>query len=244
MKISKGSLVNGTYSLMRISGLTTNPSPADIEAGLQVADDYSQELKEDGLDLGWQYPSEYGESNPDDNSGITPSMAGPFKKLLFIQLCSFFGKEPPMAVIKTAQDGMRTLEQMLVSVPDAQNPPTLPFGSGNEEDYRDRTFYSEPPINNDALYVFEGDILNYSHDFSDWLVDATLTSVSWDTQGNGLSIGTDTFTNEIATAELTFNQVGGYFVTITATKTNSTDRITFKQNFVISDPDNVNILNG
>lgn len=243
MKISKGSLVNGTYALMRISGLTKNPSPEDIQAGLQVADDYSQELLEDGLDLGWQYPLEYGLSDPADNSGITPAMAGPFKKLLFIQLCSFFGKEPPMAVVKTAADGLKTLEQILVTVPDAQNPPTLPFGSGNEWDYRDRTFYSEPPINNDALYVFTDDILNYSHDFSDWLVDATLVSVAWDTQGNGLSIGTDTFNDTIATAELTFNQIGGYFVTITATKTGSTDRLTVRKNFVIGDAENVDLIN-
>lgn len=243
MKISKGSLVSGTYALMRISGLTKQSTPEDITAALQVADDYSQELKESGLDLGWQYPNEYGLSDPDDNSGITPAMAGPFKKLLFIELCSFFGKEPPIAVVKTAADGMRILEQLLVDVPDAQNPSTLPIGSGNEEDYRDRTFYGEPPINNDALYVFVDDILNYSHDFSDWLVDATLTSVAWDSQGNGVSIGTDTFDDTIARAELTFNQVGGYFVTITATKTGSTDRITVKVNFVISDPENVGLIN-
>ena len=164
-------------------------------------------------------------------------MAGPFKKNLFIELCSFFGKPAPMEVVKTAADGMRALEQLLVQVPDAENPPTLPFGSGNEWDYRDRKFYSEPPNNKDADYVFKDDILNYSHDFSGWLAGEALVSVGWSTQDNGISIGLDGFTDTVATAELTFNQPGGYYVLIAATKTNSTDKLTVKKNFVISDPD-------
>ena len=235
--ISKGSLISGTYTLMRISGLTVNPSPSDDELALTVADDYAAELREEGLDLGWQYPSTYGQSDPADTSGISLGMAGPFKKLLFIQICSAFGKDVPMAVAATAAQGMKALEHLLVNVPDAQNPSTLPIGSGNEYDYRDRNFYNEPPNNRDAEYVFKDDILNYSHDFSAWLVDETLVSIEWSTEGSGISIGLDTFTDTVATAELTFSQIGGYFVTISATKTNSTDRLTVKKNFIINDPD-------
>ena len=65
--ITKGSLVQGTYALMRISGLTVDPTPEDFVAGLQVADDYAAQLKEVGLDLGWQFPSDYGLSDPADN---------------------------------------------------------------------------------------------------------------------------------------------------------------------------------
>jgi len=234
--ITKGDLVNGTYKLMRISGLTVSASPEALESGLEVADDYAQELKSEGLDLGWQEPAIYGQSDTADNSGLSVEMAGPFKKLLFIQLCSHFGKDVPMAVAATAAAGMRALEQLLVDVPDAQNPPTLPYGSGNEWDYRDRTFYSEPPDNKDAIYVFKDNILNFDYDFSHWLVDETLVDVEWSTQDNGIAIGTNTFTDNVATAELTFEKAGGYFVMITATKTNSTDLLTVKQNFVIDNP--------
>ena len=233
--ITKGALVNGTYSLMRISGITVSPSNTAVSDALQVADDYAAELKEEGLDLGWQYPSDYGLSDPSDNSGLSQAMAGPFKKLLFIQLCSYFGKDVPMAVARTAEQGMRSLEQMLVNVPDAQNPPTLPFGSGNEWGYRDSTFYSEPPINNDADYAYKGDILNYDYDFSAWLAGETLVTVDWVAQDSGITIGTTAFTDNTVTGELTFAKVGGYYITITVTKTNSTDKLTVRKNFVISD---------
>lgn len=233
--ITKGALVNGTYALMRVSGLTVNPTPEDVEIALSVADDYAAELKGEGLDLGWQYPTDYGLSDPADNSGLTTEMAGPFKKLLFVQLCSAFGKDVPMAVAATASQGKRVLENILVSVPNAQNPPTLPIGSGNQDSLFDDRFYGEPPNNNDATYVYRGNILNYSHDFSAWLVNETLVSVEWSLDSSNTTLGTESFTDQVATAELTFNGVGGLGVSITATKTNSTDKLTILKNFIISD---------
>ena len=235
MAITKGDLISGVYALMRISGLTVNPTPEDVVVGLSIADDYAAELKGEGLDLGWQYPSSYGSSDPADNSGLTPEMAGPFKKLLFIQLCSAFGKDVPMAVAATAAQGKRVLENILVSVPVAQNPSTLPIGSGNQDRVFDERFYGEPPKNNDADYVYRGNILNYSHDFSSWLVDETLVSVEWTLDSSNASLGTESFTDQVATAELTFNGIGGLGVSITATKTNSTDKLTVVKNFIISD---------
>jgi hypothetical protein len=234
--INKGSLVNGTYALMRISGLTVDPTSEDIVIGLQVADDFAAQLKEEGLDLGWQYPSDYGLSDPADNSGLSVGMAGPFKKLLFLELCAYFGKAAPLEVISTAREGRRALEQMLVSVPPAQNPPTLPVGSGNEWGVFDSRFYPDPPNNRDAQYVYKGDVLNETHDFSGWLAGETLVSAVWSTEDNSIAIGASSFTDTVATAPLTFNQSGGGYVLITATKTNSTDQLTIKKNFVISDP--------
>ncbi len=231
---------------MRISGLTVDPTPEDDVLALQIADDYAGELLGLGLDLNWQQPLEYGDTDPADTSGLTNEMVGPFKKLLFVQLCSAFGKPVPVAVGVTASEGMRTLENIVVVVPDAELPATLPFGSGNEFDYRDRKFYDEPATNNDALYVFKDDILNFSEDFRDWLVDAELVTVTWTTTDNGITIGATSINDEnnIATAELTFVKAGGYTIEITATKTDSTDKLTRIQNFVIEDPSPIGTIGG
>ncbi len=234
MIVTKGDLIAGTYSLMRISGLTVDPSPEDTTMALSVADDYAAELKGDGLDLKWQSPASYGESDPADTSGLTPEMAGPFKKLLMVELVLAFGREITPTLSMIASKGMRALENIIVSVPDASNPGTLPFGSGNEWSYNDRRFYSEPAVNNDAHYGFEGDIFNYVEDFSDWLVDETLVSVVWEVGNSGLAISNDTFTDTEANADLAFNVQGGYTVCITATKTNSNERLTRRKNFVIT----------
>lgn len=235
MIVTKGDLISGTYSLMRISGLTVDPTPEDTTLALSVADDYAEELKGDGLDLRWQTPESYGESDPADTSGLTTEMAGPFKKLLMVELLLAFGREVTPTLIMIANKGMRALENIVISVPVANNPPTLPFGSGNEWSYNDRRFYSEPAVNNDAHYGFEGDILNYSEDFSDWLVDETLVSVVWEVGNSGLVISNETFTDTTASADLTFQKAGGYTACITATKTNSNERLTKRKNFVITD---------
>ena len=225
---------------MRISGLTVNPSPEDLEIGLQVADDLAAELKAEGLDVKWAQPSTYGGSDPNDNSGLSREMAGPFKKLLFLELCSHFGKPVPQEVLLTARQGKKALENLIVSVPDAENPSTLPIGSGKEWDYRDRAFYPEPAVNNDADYVFKGDILNFTYDFAQeypqWILDETLVTAVWDSK-DGISIASESIGDTAASAELTFNKLGGYTVSITATKTGSTDKLTVIKNFVVRDAD-------
>ena len=235
MIVTKGNLVSGTYALMRISGLTVDPSPEDNTLALQVADDYAEELKGSGLDVGWQYPVEYGQSDPSDNSGVTTQIAGPFKKMLMRELVLAFGRETTQTLEMISNKGMRALENILVNVPDAQNPSTLSIGSGNEWGRLDRTFYSEPPINNNAYYGFKGDVYNYTEDFSQWLVDEELVTVTWSVESSGITIANETFTETEATAELTFNETGGYTVCISATKTNSTDLFTVQKNFVIKD---------
>ena len=235
MQVTKGSIVNGAFAILRISGLTSNPSPEDVSSAIQESDDLALEMKGSGLDVNWQQPQDYGLSDPSDISGLTPEMAGPFKSILALRLLDFFGKIPTPSLAKRASDGMRSLEQFIISVPDAELPSTLSLGSGNEWDYRSRYFYPEPGLNNDADYVFKNDILNYTEDFSSWLIDETLASVEWEVKAAGILIADDVFDDNTATAQLTFNKVGGYTVCITATKTNSTDKLTVQKNFIIRD---------
>lgn len=236
MQITKGSLVNGALVILRVSGLTVSASPEDISDGLNEADDLALELKGNGIDIGWQLPAEYGFSDPADTSGLVPETAGAFKSLLAYRMLDYFGKAVTPSLQRRHDKAMRTIENFIITVPTAQNPPTLPFGSGNEWDYTDRRFYPEPAVNNDASYVFKGDVLNYTEDFSQWLVDEELESVTWEsTAPSSLAISNQTFTETTATATLTFNQVGGYTVCITATKSNSTDVFTVQKNFIIQD---------
>lgn len=238
MKVTKGNVVRGAYTILRISGLTINPTNEDVIVGLQEADDLALEMKGAGLDVNWQLPSEYGLSDPEDTSGLTPEMVGAFKSVLALRLLDAFGKTPTPTLVKRADDGMRTLEQFIIAVPNAELPSTLSLGSGNEQDYRSRYFYPEPGVNNDADYVFKDDILNYTEDFSEWLIDETLVSVEWEVKGAGILVDNEVFDDNTATAQLTFNKIGGYTACVTATKTNSTDKLTIQKNFIIRDCDN------
>lgn len=142
--ITKGDISRGAYQFLRIWGITTNASNEDEILAINTLDDYALQLESGGLLTGYQAPSEYGLSDPNDDSGLADWMAGPFKKLLAIELMSAFGKPLTQELMKISDEGMRTLQHALVVVPCAQNPGTLPKGSGNEWAYRDNKFYNEP----------------------------------------------------------------------------------------------------
>ena len=142
--ITKGDIVKGAFQFLKIWGITNNASPEDVVLGLGVLDDYSKQLESDGLGIGYISPPEYGQSDPNDESGLSDWMGGPIKKLLAVEIAVNFGKEMTPTLMKITNDGIRSLENALVNVPCAQNPGTLPKGSGNEWAYNDSKFYNEP----------------------------------------------------------------------------------------------------
>lgn len=235
MQITKGDLINGAYTILMISGITVNPSASDISIALDSADDLAGQLLNGGLDIGWQYPSAYGASTQNDTSGLSFATAGAFKKILAVELLPIFGKPASPELSKLYNDAMRTIEKYCVSVPEAQFPSTLPVGSGSEYGMYDNKFSYTPLVNNDAIYVYKDDILNVDHDFSSWLIDASLSTVTWTTENSNLTISSESATTTVASAQVTFNTVGSCIVYITATNDTTTDQITVTKNFIIRD---------
>lgn len=219
--INKIDIIEGSYKLLRISGLTVNPSPGEISDALQTLDDYCAEIKP-FLDLGYVQPSEYGQSDPNDFSGLTAPMAGPLKKVMAIQLAPFFAKSIPPELAVIADNGMRSLEQLLVNVGNSQNPATLPIGSGNEWDYRSDKFYREPNNDDGAINYYSNEVFGITEDWSTWLALSgghTLTSVTYDTD-SGVNITNESIVDNVSSATVSFNSVGQFQVCIIATNSN------------------------
>ena len=233
MRISKIDIVNGTYGLMRISGITVQPSPADIVTAIQVADDLAAQFKVSNLDTGWIQPDEYGASDPNDNSGLTIGLAGAFKKVLMFELLPYFGKPLTDNIVKLYQDGMRTIEQYSVTVPDAQFGSTLPMGSGTELDNNWDSAFFNTPTDPSAERFIVNEVTTYQVSFSDFVLDESLDSVTWVSSDGGLVVSGESFTETTATAQLAFNRVGQYTVCLTATKTNSTDKKIIERKFIV-----------
>ena len=215
---SKIDLVNGAYQLIRISGLTSNAVPEEISIGVQVADDLAGELSTT-LDTGYIQPSAYGDSDPNDYSGLTAQTAGPFKKLLAMELVDFFGKEVPISLKMNADKGLRALEQLLVVVNPMQNPGTLPMGSGNDYDYRGSRFYPEPVSDDSGVYRYKSDVFQLPLSWVQWLAGVnTLASVDYEFDDGVLlgneSIDTD---NGSSNATVSFYKVGQFTLCAKAT---------------------------
>lgn len=214
--ITKGDIINGTLKLMRINGLTVNATPEEVGDATQVLDDYMGELSIN-LDIPYIQPLEYGTSDPDDTSGLTVEMAGPVKKSFLEELCSYYGKQIPNSVLKTANSGMRALENLLVEVAPAQNPATLPIGTGNEWDYRSNKYYPEPSSDEFPDYVTTGDSFVLPIDWSSWLADEELVSVEYEAD-NIITLSEESIDSPYSNVKLTFSQDGVSVLCATATK--------------------------
>ena len=220
-------LVNGMYQLIRISGLTIEADPSSIKAALQVADDYAGELLSTGLDIGWIQPLEYGQSDPNDYSGLSNQTAGAFKKLLAIEIVDYFGKVAPQTLHLNAAKGMRSLEQLLVNVLPSQNPGTLPVGSGNEWDYRSDKFYPEPISDDGAIYKNTTDVFQLPIDWTAWLAGLfTLVSVEYEIDA-GIILTNEVIVDETSVVTVSFSKVGQVSLCAKATNSNG-DVITEK----------------
>lgn len=211
-------IVTGAYQLIRISGLTSRAIPEEVEIAMQVADDYAGELLASGLNIGWIQPLEYGLSDPDDVSGLTPQTVGPFKKLLAKQLVDYFGKAVTMTLQMNADKGMRALEQLLVNIQPMQNPATLPIGSGNEWDYRYDKFYAEPINDDGAEDRFVTDVFQLNNSWVQWLGGSgdTVTSVDYEFD-TGVVITNKSFDDDSSVATISFDRVGQFTVCVKAT---------------------------
>lgn len=216
---NKIDLVQGAYQLIRISGLTSKAIPEEIEIGVQVADDLAGELSVD-LNIGYIQPAEYGGSDPNDFSGLSSQSAGPFKKLLALELVDFFGKVAPSSLQVNANKGMRSLEQSLVKVNQTQNPGTLPLGSGNDYDYRSDRFYPEPISDDGAIYKNTSDVFQLPIDWTQWLAGLyDLSTVTYKVD-SGVSLSNEVIVDGVSAVTVSFTRQGQFTLCAQATSSN------------------------
>ena len=219
-------VINGMYKLIRISGLTSEAIPEEIETALQVADDLAGEISTT-LNLGWIQPLEYGTSDPDDFSGLDAQTVGQFKKLLALEVVDYFGKVAPQSLHMNAAKGMRSLEQLLVNVRPMQNPATLPIGSGNEWDYRTDKFYPEPISDDGAIYKNTSDVFQLPIDWAAWLAGLfDLSTVTYEFDA-GIVLTDEVIDGTISLVTVSFSKVGQFTLCAKATNSNG-DVITEK----------------
>ena len=208
-------LINGAYQQLRISGLTTQPTNEDVSYALSTMDDWAAQLSTT-LDTGYLQPAEYGTSDPNDSSGVDIKLAGPFKKLLALELAAAFGKDIPPALALSARNAQRDLEHLLVSVDIAQNPPTLPLGSGNQYTLTQRTFYPEPNNDDGAINKYENEVFLVSVEWESFLGVNVLDSVDYDHDA-GIILSQKSTDGTTSTVTVAFSQRGQFELCVTAT---------------------------
>jgi hypothetical protein len=155
--IRKIDLVNRAYSKLRISGLTVSASPEEVTAALNRLDDFVLGIQ---WNIGYIQPEVYGESDSNDDSGLTNDIVNAVTTLLAEQLAPDFGEKKISIVSsqlfqKMVSDANQTLSRKFVEIEGAKFPTGLPIGIANEyPNNLNRSFFYEgdSPSENDGGY--------------------------------------------------------------------------------------------
>ena len=172
----------------------------------------------------------------DEESGLTLGDIDAVASMLSIRIGADYGIELPQSVHMAARAGLSGLIKRGATIPTVNYTGRMPRGLGNTNNrcnnYID-SYYRNIEASADANHFKVNSFINWPVDFTSWLLGDTLTDVVWVAQNNKIKIENETFANGIATAKLTFNNVGIYKIEVTGTTANG--QVVATIDFAISD---------
>ena len=191
---TKIDILKRSASRLKISGLTVDLSPNEVEEWVCYLDDYmATVLNNEYPNIGYLQPDTYGESDPNDDSGLERWMIKPVTILLADDISGSYGKKGAITYqeVSKAEDD---LASGLVAVDGAKFPVTMPIGQANEYPYRFSNFYkgSNPkqPITRPTISIGFGEINDYKLDLRQYLDGEIVSTYSIDVSA-GLSLISD-----------------------------------------------------
>jgi hypothetical protein len=239
MSHTKVDLISGAYSKLRISGLTVQPTPEDLELALTRLENTMAEIEGGrNICLGYNF-----EDQPDPNSvsNIPNWSYNGIESLLATKLIPDFNKQVPMQLMMQAGSEMSSISGRVARdrLKQVAYPDRMPVGSGNSQYSRWYRFYrsgSSAPNDCATNYMLTGDISNFTAHFDSWLensenvVSYTIAGSSKITVSNDALVSPDiTYTVEAVSPSS--------LETVTIVVTSDLGRVhTRIVNFVINNP--------
>lgn len=199
-QILKVDIIRDAYSQMRISGLTTDPTPEDLELALIRLEDMAAEWDSAMMKVGYAF-----EDEPDPN---TPTNIPSWSKLAFSQqlacmLLSDFGKTITAELKMKCDASMSNLASRTAAerIRGVDYPQRMARGSGNTLRWnRWSRFYREGQLPNAARVerIYVGDIQDYTVHFDNYLKDFEyIDSVDLQISSNLLLLESDNTDNDV-----------------------------------------------
>ena len=239
MSHTKVDLISGAYSKLRISGLTVQPTPEDLELALTRLENTMAELEgARSICLGYNF-----EDQPDPNSvsNIPNWSYNGIESLLATKLIPDFNKQVPMQLMMQAGSEMSSISGRVARdrLKQVAYPNRMPIGSGNSQYSRWYRFYrssSSAPNDCATNYMLTGDISNFTAHFDSWLENSE-NVVSYTIAGSSkITVSNDV----LASPDVTYTVEAvspSSLETVTIVVTSDLGRVhTRVVNFVISDP--------
>ena len=173
--------IAAAYSKLRISGLTVNPNPSDLELALNELENMMAELASRGIEVGYNF-----ELNPDPNSdlGVPQQFWNMINCNLAVRLIADFNKTVPDSLLMQAAQSMSNASARCAAdrIRQVQYPSRQPVGSGNRIYARWARFYGNdqlPPNAPSTLQIMQGETNDFTESFEAYLrIDEAITSYS------------------------------------------------------------------
>lgn len=170
----KVDIISDAYSQLRISGLTRDPTPEDLEVALMRLENMAAEWNSRNITTNYNF-----EDTPDPNSelGLKRGYWNAYATNLAVRLIPDFGKEVPITLYNQARQSLSSLSGRvaLENLNQVSYPRRMARGSGNTLRYnRWARFYRDGSAfvnTTNAISMYIGDINDYTEHFDNYLSD-------------------------------------------------------------------------
>lgn len=168
--LTKNDLIRGAYSKLRISGITRQPTPEDLETALQRLESMAAQFNMTAP-VGYNFEDQ---PDPNSDSGIVRGLALAFENNLAMHLIPDFNKEVPQILMGQASYGISQMysQSAMMRLNHVNRPSRAPIGSGNQVWSRWASYYATtlPEIAPD-ITMFIGDVNDFTEHFDAYLRD-------------------------------------------------------------------------
>lgn len=206
---TKGEIVNVAYSMLRISGKTTIPSPDEIQDALWRLEQLAREWQGRNIVVNYNFedvplPSSY--------HNIPAEFWTAFQSNLAVNLAPDFGIEVTPALATRAAATLSSLSAASARNNMIQYPVRHPLGSGNQRRFTPiKRFFTpnpQPPLNYTVRTMFRGDIDDFTESFSQYLRPGeVITDFLFEAQ-DGLKVTNTAIASNLTDITYTLEAVG------------------------------------
>ena len=228
MTNTKGGIINDAYSRLRISGLTVNPTPEDMELALRRLENLMSTLEARNIRLNYRFEDE---PDPATEHGVRVEHFDMMASNLAARLAVDFGKSVSPELSATARAAMSDTFSITAAdnVRETQYPNRQPLGSGNRRNYRYLRFnraQPQAPLYSDVL--IKDTASDFEENYEAYLnTDESISSFDIE-HDNGITVVSSVNNDPVINYRLTAGSSSAFtreFLQISITITTSTGRI-------------------
>lgn len=194
---TKGDILNRAFSALRISGITADPSPEDLELAITKLENMAAEFS--GRNMHTNYAFE-DEPDPGCPHNLDRKFWHSFDVNLAVRLIPDYGKglNPDIILIRQASASISFLASATALVKQIQYPDRMPTGSGLSIGPRWGKFYQEQNVAPNSYLtktMYIGDINDFVEHFTSYLKTGEDVSTYTIEAETGLTINSDSLSS-------------------------------------------------